>query len=168
MIGAEVTELIQGYVLGMTLETTEAELAHTVFAHPTAVGDHARSRAGRVRQRDPRVSPAMKRMNHQRGALSDLRIVDLTQMLAGPICTQMLADHGAEVIKVESLAGDGIRSSGPFRPDDAEHAFGGYFQSVNRNKSSIVLDLKQEEGKAILRAPGRGRRRGGGRTPAPG
>lgn len=90
-------------------------------------------------------------MNPGPGALSDLRIVDLTQMLAGPICTQMLADHGAQVIKVESLAGDGIRASGPFRPDDTLRAFGGYFQSVNRNKSSIALDLKQEEGKSIFR-----------------
>lgn len=89
-------------------------------------------------------------MNDRPGALSDLRILDLTQMLAGPICTQMLADHGAQVIKIESLAGDGIRASGPFRPDDARRAFGGYFQSVNRNKSSIALDLKQEEGKAIF------------------
>lgn len=90
-------------------------------------------------------------MEHRPGALSDLRILDLSQILAGPICTQMLADHGAQVIKVESLAGDGIRSSGPFRPDDTLHAFGGYFQSINRNKSSVALDLKQEEGKAIFR-----------------
>jgi len=90
-------------------------------------------------------------MDHRPGALSDLRILDLSQILAGPICTQMLADHGAQVIKVESLAGDGIRSSGPFRPDDTLHAFGGYFQSINRNKSSVALDLKQEEGKAIFR-----------------
>lgn len=90
-------------------------------------------------------------MTQRPGALADLRIVDLTQMLAGPICTQLLADQGAQVIKVEPLTGDGIRTSGPFRPDDSERAFGGYFQSVNRNKSSIALDLKHEEGKAIFR-----------------
>lgn len=84
------------------------------------------------------------------GALADLRVVDLTQMLAGPICTQILADQGAQVIKVESLTGDGIRSSGPFRSDDTQRAFGGYFQSVNRNKSSVALDLKHAEGKALL------------------
>jgi len=84
------------------------------------------------------------------GALSDLRIVDLTQMLAGPVCTQMLADQGAQVIKVESLGGDGIRASGPYRSDDQQRAFGGYFQSVNRNKSSIALDLKRDEGKAVF------------------
>lgn len=86
----------------------------------------------------------------QQGALSDLRVIDLSQMLAGPICTQVLADQGAQVIKVESLTGDGIRSSGPFHPDDGLRAFGGYFQSVNRNKSSIALDLKHPEAKALL------------------
>lgn len=85
------------------------------------------------------------------GALADVRVVDLTQMLAGPLCTQVLADQGASVIKVESLAGDGIRRAGPYRPDDEQRAFGGYFASVNRNKTSLALDLKQPEGKAVLR-----------------
>lgn len=89
-------------------------------------------------------------MNHRSGALSDLRVVDLTQMLAGPISTQVLADQGAEVIKVEPLTGDGIRASGPYRREDELRAFGGYFQSVNRNKSSIALDLKRDEGKALF------------------
>lgn len=85
------------------------------------------------------------------GALSDLRVLDLTQMLAGPLCTQFLADQGATVIKVESPSGDGIRRAGPFRPDDEMRAFGGYFASVNRNKLSLSLDLKDERGKAVLR-----------------
>ncbi|MDM0015344.1 CoA transferase [Variovorax sp. J22P168] len=92
----------------------------------------------------------MKGTTDAPGALAGLRVIDLTQMLAGPVCTQVLADHGAEVIKIESLAGDGIRTSGPFRPDDQLRAFGGYFQSVNRNKSSIAIDLKQAEGRALL------------------
>ncbi|WP_326540575.1 CaiB/BaiF CoA transferase family protein [Pseudorhodoferax sp.] len=86
----------------------------------------------------------------QPGALADLRVIDLTQMLAGPFCTQLLADQGAQVLKVEPLAGDGIRSAGPFRHDDGLRAFGGYFQSVNRNKSSIALDLKHADGRALL------------------
>jgi len=84
------------------------------------------------------------------GALAGLRVVDLTQMLAGPICTQLLADQGADVIKVEPLSGDGIRSSGPFLEDDTLRAFGGYFQSVNRNKSSVALDLKHPGGRVIF------------------
>lgn len=87
-----------------------------------------------------------------RGALSGLRVIDMTLMLAGPYASMMLADHGAEVIKVEPLEGDYVRSVGPYRPDDQLKAFGGYFQSVNRNKLSIALDLKVPEGREILEA----------------
>lgn len=84
------------------------------------------------------------------GALHGLRVLDLTQMLAGPFCTQMLADHGAEVVKVETLTGDGIRTVGPFPEGDELQAFGGYFQSVNRNKESLALDLKSPQGKEVF------------------
>ena len=70
------------------------------------------------------------------GALQDIRVLDLTQMLAGPFGTMMLADHGAEVIKIESPGGDMTRPSGPFMEDDTERTHGGYFQSVNRNKKA--------------------------------
>jgi crotonobetainyl-CoA:carnitine CoA-transferase CaiB-like acyl-CoA transferase len=85
------------------------------------------------------------------GALDGIRIVDLTQMLAGPFCTQMLADQGAEVIKVEPIEGDNTRRTGPFRPEDKLRAFGGYYASVNRNKRSIAVDLKAPEGREIVR-----------------
>ncbi|CAB3790957.1 Acetyl-CoA:oxalate CoA-transferase [Paraburkholderia caffeinitolerans] len=85
------------------------------------------------------------------GALAGLRVIDLTQMLAGPFCTQILADHGAEVIKVEPMSGDGTRINGPFREDDSLREFGGYFQSVNRNKRSIAVDLKTTHGLEVVR-----------------
>ena len=85
-----------------------------------------------------------------RGALEGLRVIDLTQMLAGPFCTMMLADQGAEVIKVEPLEGDGTRQIGPYHPHDKLRAFTGYFQSVNRNKSSIAIDLKRPQGREIF------------------
>lgn len=85
------------------------------------------------------------------GALRDIRIIDLTQMLAGPYGTMILADHGAEVVKVESPEGDMVRQAGPFRADDSRKVLGGYFQSVDRNKRSVCLDLKQPEGRAALR-----------------
>ncbi|WP_315830922.1 CoA transferase [Bradyrhizobium prioriisuperbiae] len=84
------------------------------------------------------------------GALEGIRVIDLTQMLAGPYCTMMLADQGAEVIKVEPMEGDATRAGGPFRADDTLQLYGGYFASVNRNKKSIALDLKSPEGRAIL------------------
>lgn len=85
-----------------------------------------------------------------RGALSGIRVIDLTQVLAGPFCTQILADHGAEVIKIESLKGDETRKLGPYREDDELREISGYYQSVNRNKKSIALDLKSPEGREVL------------------
>jgi crotonobetainyl-CoA:carnitine CoA-transferase CaiB-like acyl-CoA transferase len=85
------------------------------------------------------------------GALRDIRIIDLTQMLAGPYGTMMLADHGAEVIKIEPRGGDMTRSAGPYRTGDTQKVLGGYFQSINRNKQSVCLDLKSEAGRAALK-----------------
>lgn len=83
--------------------------------------------------------------------LKGLRVLDLSRMLSGPYCTMMLADHGAEVIKIEDKRGDTSRNNGPFRDDDPEHEWAGYFVSLNRNKKSAQLDLKSEEGKAAFR-----------------
>jgi crotonobetainyl-CoA:carnitine CoA-transferase CaiB-like acyl-CoA transferase len=78
------------------------------------------------------------------GPLRDVRILDCTQALAGPFCTMLLADLGADVIKVEPPRGDMARVLGP-RPKDTKGCdYGGYFASINRNKRSIVLDLKEE------------------------
>jgi crotonobetainyl-CoA:carnitine CoA-transferase CaiB-like acyl-CoA transferase len=86
------------------------------------------------------------------GPLAGVRILDFTQALAGPFCTQNLADLGAEVVKVEGLeGGDLTRSSGPFHEADAERRFSGYFQSINRGKKSIAVDLKTPEGVEIVR-----------------
>ena len=84
------------------------------------------------------------------GSLSDIRIVDLTQMLSGPYATMMLADHGADVVKIEAPEGDMVRPVGPYRGGDERKILGGYFQSINRNKRSVCLDLKKPEGRAAL------------------
>jgi len=86
-----------------------------------------------------------------KGILTGLRVLDLSRMLSGPYCTMMLADHGAEVIKVESAGGDTSRKNGPFRDDDPDHEWAGYFVSLNRNKKSVQLDLKTDEGRIAFR-----------------
>ncbi len=99
-----------------------------------------------VLPRDPASSPPAGT-----GPLAGVRVIDLTHALAGPYTTMLLADLGADVVKVEPPAGDLTRRAGPFRSDDAVRAFGGYFQSVNRGKRSIVLDLKTREDAETLR-----------------
>ncbi|MBZ8134802.1 CaiB/BaiF CoA-transferase family protein [Afifella sp. IM 167] len=84
------------------------------------------------------------------GPLAGVRIVDLTQMLAGPFCTMLLADQGAEIIKIEPIGGEYIRFGAPFRPDDTMRVFTGYFASINRNKKSIAIDLKKPEGRELV------------------
>lgn len=84
------------------------------------------------------------------GALDGIRVVDLTHALAGPFSTMLLADQGADVLKVEPLHGDGTRKMGPYAPDDELKLFGGYFHSVNRNKRSIALDLKHPRAPEVL------------------
>ncbi|MGE0719235.1 MAG: CaiB/BaiF CoA transferase family protein [Alphaproteobacteria bacterium] len=85
-------------------------------------------------------------MNASPGALAGIKVVDLTRILSGPYGSQILADHGAEVIKVEPPAGDETRDWGPpFRDGTAS-----YFVGVNRNKRSLALDLTKPEGREVL------------------
>ncbi|WP_448624389.1 CaiB/BaiF CoA transferase family protein [Geodermatophilus sp. URMC 64] len=85
-----------------------------------------------------------------RRALDGVRVLDLTQALAGPFCTALLADQGADVVKVEPPRGDFLRGAGPFADDDPVRAYGGVFQSANRGKRSVVLDLKQPAAREVL------------------
>lgn len=79
------------------------------------------------------------------GALDHLLVLDLTSHLSGPYCAMMLADHGAEVIKIEPPAGDSARNMPPFVNGQSAP-----FMTWNRNKRSVVLDLKQQADKDVL------------------
>ena len=82
-----------------------------------------------------------------RGPLHGIRVLDLSKVLAGPLCAQYLAEMGAEVIKVEPpVSGDDTRGWPPFRAP----GLGAVFLSANRGKRSIALDLKTDEGRAIV------------------
>ncbi|KJS10359.1 MAG: bile acid-inducible operon protein F [Peptococcaceae bacterium BRH_c8a] len=82
-----------------------------------------------------------------KGALAGVRVIDLTHAYNGPFCTMHLADHGAEVIKIEKpLVGDMTREWPPIKNGES-----GYFGNLNRNKKSVTLDIKQERDKAIFK-----------------
>lgn len=80
-------------------------------------------------------------------ALEGVRVLDLTHAYNGPFCTTLLADNGAEVIKIESLDGDQCRYWGPMDPKSGES---GYFTFLNRNKKGVTLNLKSEKGKELF------------------
>ena len=82
----------------------------------------------------------------QPGPLSGLKVIDLTRVYAGPLCTQTLGDQGADVIKVEPPSGDETRNWGTVQHGDRSS----YFDGLNRNKRSVGLDLSKPSGRAVL------------------
>lgn len=85
-------------------------------------------------------------------ALSDVKVLDLTRLIAGPYCTKLLGDYGAEVIKIEQMgAGDPARRIGPFPQDEPHPEKSGIFLHLNTNKRGITLNLKSETGRALFR-----------------
>ena len=85
-------------------------------------------------------------------ALSNVRVLDFTHYVAGPYCTKLLADYGADVLKVERPgAGDPARRLGPFPGDVPHPERSGLFLHLNTNKRSVTLNLKSREGAAIAR-----------------
>ncbi|NGP07791.1 CoA transferase [Rhodococcus sp. 14C212] len=83
------------------------------------------------------------------GVLGDIKVVELCHLIAGPYCGMLLADEGADVIKVEPPQGELTRSREPIRTTE-QGAMSGYFASLNRRKRSITLDLKNESGSELL------------------
>lgn len=80
--------------------------------------------------------------------LDGVRVLDMSRVMSGPFCTAMMADLGAEVIKIEMPgSGDDSRHFGPFVEDESA-----YFMLLNRGKKSVTLDLKSDRGRALLKA----------------
>src|SRR6266567_3346151 len=123
-----------------------------VVAHSSAMGSSSASRSPtrlpiplRATARDgmgPRdTALRMSEADTRPGPLDGLLVADFSRVLAGPYCTMLLADLGADVIKVESPAGDDTRS---WLPPVTGEGVSTYFLAVNRNKRSVVLDLRVE------------------------
>lgn len=89
----------------------------------------------------------MTEKKDRNGPLANIRVVDLTSMIFGPYATQIMADMGADVIKVEPMTGDDTRNISAGRSP----AMGGVYVNVNRGKRSIALDLKSDDGREVLR-----------------
>ena len=83
---------------------------------------------------------------NKEGALTGIKVIDLTRVISGPFCTLLLADMGAEVIKIEPPKGDNVRNQGEF-----VDGYSSYFAQFNRNKKSVVLDLYQNDDKEKLK-----------------
>ncbi|MEE9285426.1 MAG: CoA transferase [Dehalococcoidia bacterium] len=84
-------------------------------------------------------------------ALSGVRVLDLTHLISGPYCTKLLADYGADVIKIERPGvGDVARRMGPFADDEVHPQKSGLFLHLNTNKRSVTLDLKTATGKKLF------------------
>ena len=84
------------------------------------------------------AQPTSPKLPLPEGSLQGLRVIDLSRVLAGPYCTQILADHGADVLKIEPPVGDETRGWGP--PFDARGT-ASYFHGLNRNKRGCTMDL---------------------------
>lgn len=85
------------------------------------------------------------------GPLAGIRILDMTAVVLGPLATQILGDYGAEIVKVEPLEGDLMRANGAQKADGSTAALSSIFLAINRNKRSLAVDLKSEEGRAAVR-----------------
>ncbi len=86
-----------------------------------------------------------------RGPLAGVRIVDMTAVVLGPLATQILGDYGADVIKIEPLEGDLMRANGAQKADGSTAGLSSIFLAINRNKRSLAIDLKKQEGRDAVR-----------------
>ena len=94
----------------------------------------------------------MQSAGSRKPPLDGVRVLDMTRFVAGPYCTMLLADQGAEVVKIEPLAGEDTRALAPILGDDEASKVSAYFLRYNRSKKSVCIDLKNKEGQRVLTA----------------
>ncbi|GAA4627806.1 hypothetical protein GCM10023196_041550 [Actinoallomurus vinaceus] len=132
---------------------TSATAERTAVPTRPAASVAAERRAGTVTAAAERRARDAAPVEPRRGALEGIRVLDLTWVLAGPYATKTLADHGAEVIKIESRhRPDPTRFSPGFhlsRSDETDPDTSGYFNNVNRNKKSVTVNLRTQEGRDL-------------------
>ena len=90
------------------------------------------------------------------GPLAGVRVIDMTAVVLGPLATQILGDYGADVIKIEPLEGDLMRANGAQKADGSTAGLSSIFLAINRNKRSLAIDLKKDEGRVAVRKLVRG------------
>ncbi len=160
-IGAGVNFGLAAAVAAMGTLGTPIALTAIAFAIGLLVIPFARETAARPAKPTPeKYMPACREVASRTGPLKGLKVFDLTRVLAGPTCVQMLADLGADVVKIERPgAGDDTRNfAPPYWPGTQESA---YFLGVNRNKRSVTLDIAKPEGQAGREEAHRAERRAG-------